>query len=106
MLEELVSQKERLTPVIIDHTIVLLVGGEETDDTVFNAYLYSLTEDVQNHIDQVLDLSVSIGISLPVESFHGISMAYREGWKHSDTELSSVKASLSNIRILMMVSTT
>lgn len=79
MLEELVSQKERLTPVMIDHTIVLLVGGEETDDTVFNAYLYSLTEDVQNHIDQVLDLSVSIGISLPVESFHGISMAYREG---------------------------
>ncbi|WP_205419600.1 hypothetical protein, partial [Klebsiella pneumoniae] len=47
--------------------------------TVFNAYLYSLTEDVQYHIDEVLDLAVSIGISLPVESFHGVSMAYREG---------------------------
>ncbi|MCM3786000.1 helix-turn-helix domain-containing protein [Neobacillus mesonae] len=79
MLEELIAHEERLTPVIIDSTVVLLVGSPETDPSLFTAYLYSLTEEAQQHIGQVLDLSVSIGISLPVDSFHRIPIAYREG---------------------------
>lgn len=79
MIEELVPSEKRLTPVLIDATIVLLTGSANKGTAEFNNYLYGLTEHLQQQIKAYLDLSVSIGISLPFTDWHDIPGAYREG---------------------------
>lgn len=79
MIEELVRPDQRLAPVIIDHTIVTLIGSADGNIESFHKTLYSLTEMLQQEINSYLKLQVSIGLSLPFHSLHKISIAYREG---------------------------
>ncbi|WP_348772899.1 helix-turn-helix domain-containing protein [Paenibacillus sp. Marseille-P2973] len=79
MIEELVEPDHRLAPVIMDQVIVVLLGSEDDDAVAFHQRLYSLTEMLQQEINRCLKLQVSIGLSLPFQSFHKISIAYREG---------------------------
>lgn len=79
MIEELVCPEERLTPVIMDHTVVALIGSTDSDTEAFHRSLYSLTENLQQVINNYLKLQVSIGLSLPFDSFHKIAIAYKEG---------------------------
>ncbi|MEK5026092.1 AraC family transcriptional regulator [Paenibacillus sp. FSL M7-1046] len=79
MIEELVPPGSRLAPVIMDHTVVTLIGSMEGNAEAFHRSLYSLTENLQQEINNYLKLQVSIGLSLPFHSFDKISIAYREG---------------------------
>lgn len=79
MIEELIPVGHRLSPVIIDHTVVTIAGSGDTDNQPFNKLLYSITEDLQSKILSYLELKVSIGISLPFQDWTQIPMAYREG---------------------------
>lgn len=79
IIEEVIAPPQRLAPVIMDHTVVALVGTSDSDLGIFHRSLYSLTENLQQEITRYLNLKVSIGLSLPFHSFHKISMAYREG---------------------------
>ncbi len=79
MIEELVCPEERLAPVIMDHTVVAVIGSTDSDTEAFHRSLYSLTENLQQVINNYLKLQVSIGLSLPFHSFHKIAIAYREG---------------------------
>jgi AraC-like DNA-binding protein len=79
MIEEVIPTSQRLAPVIIDHTIVTLIGSIDYDPEGFHHFLYALTERLQQEINSYLDLKVSIGLSLPFNSFHKISIAYKEG---------------------------
>lgn len=79
IIEEVISLPQRIAPVIMDHTVVTLVGTSDSDLGIFHRSLYSLTENLQQEITRYLNLKVSIGLSLPFHSFYKISMAYREG---------------------------
>lgn len=79
MIEELVPQDSRLAPVIIDHDVVTLIGSTDGNAESFHQTLYSLTECLQQEINNYLKLEVSIGLSLPFHAFDKISIAYKEG---------------------------
>lgn len=79
MIEELVNPDNRFAPVIMDQSIVTLIGHTENDELTFHHWLYALTERLQQEISRCLKLQVSIGLSLPFHCFHKISIAYKEG---------------------------
>lgn len=79
MIEELVESQSRFAPVIMDQTIVTLIGSSDGNAESFHRTVYALTEKLQREIHLCLKLQVSIGLSLPFQSVHKISTAYREG---------------------------
>ncbi|OKP96142.1 AraC family transcriptional regulator [Paenibacillus sp. P46E] len=79
MIEELVPSSNRLAPVIMDHTVVTLIGSDDGDAESFHKTLYSLTESLQQKINNYLKLEASIGLSLPFHAFDKMSIAYKEG---------------------------
>lgn len=79
IMEELVAEENRLAPVSFDHTASLLVGRERMAAAEYNAWIYSMTESIQQVVQNVLKLTVSIGISLPFQEIKHASVAFREG---------------------------
>ncbi|MBD2868193.1 AraC family transcriptional regulator [Paenibacillus arenilitoris] len=79
IVEELVPAGERLAPVVMDQTIVAIVGSAETDHAAFHDWALALSEHAQRQIDGCLSVRVSIGISLPFGSFGAMAIACREG---------------------------
>ncbi|NOV01725.1 helix-turn-helix domain-containing protein [Paenibacillus planticolens] len=79
MIEELIPSEQRLTPVIIDQTVVTLIGSPDSEAAAFRNTVYALTEQMQQHIFSYLNLHVSIGMSLPIHAFSQMSIAYKEG---------------------------
>ena len=69
----------RLPSVIIDLTQVTLIGRGGITLEEFNDYIYTLSEEIQKTTRSVLDLEVSIGISLPYENLSKTARAYQEG---------------------------
>lgn len=79
MIEELIPSDQRLAPVIIDQTVVTLIGSPDSEAAAFRNKVYALTEQMQQHIFSYLNLHVSIGMSLPIQAFSQMSIAYKEG---------------------------
>lgn len=79
MIEELIPESGRLGTVTIDHTVVTLFGSAAAQDSDFKTALFELTEHLQQQIQSLLELTVSIGISLPFESINQVPLAYQEG---------------------------
>jgi YesN/AraC family two-component response regulator len=79
MIEELIPSQQRLAPIIIDQTVVTLIGSADSEEADFRNTVYALTEQMQQHIYSFLNLHVSIGMSLPIHAFSQMSIAYREG---------------------------
>lgn len=79
MIEELIPSEQRLAPVIIDQTVVTLIGSPDSEAGAFRNTVYALTEQMQQHIFSYLSLHVSIGMSLPIHTFTQMSIAYKEG---------------------------
>jgi AraC-like DNA-binding protein len=79
IIEEKISLENRLPTVWFDQTLVVLVGSTKTDFQAIHDYTYELTESIQLLIKMYLDLSVSIGISLPFQEIKKASTAYNEG---------------------------
>lgn len=79
MIEELIPFGQRLAPVIMDQTIVTIIGSTESDLEDFHNAKYALTEHLQQQIASCLNVQVSIGMSLPFNSFSLLAIAYREG---------------------------
>ncbi|WP_246309918.1 AraC family transcriptional regulator [Paenibacillus alginolyticus] len=79
MIEELIPSHQRLAPIIIDQTVVTLIGSADSEAAAFRNTVYALTEQMQQHIYSFLNLHVSIGMSLPIHAFSQMAIAYREG---------------------------
>ncbi|MEK4326320.1 AraC family transcriptional regulator [Paenibacillus sp. FSL R7-0312] len=79
MTQELVSEDNRLTPVMMGHALATVIGSSDGNTESFHRTLYALTEKLQQEINNYLKLQVSIGLSLPFHSFDKMSIAYREG---------------------------
>ncbi|MGC6585701.1 helix-turn-helix domain-containing protein [Paenibacillus sp. Dod16] len=79
IIEEMIPSSHRLPSVIIDLTQVTLIGRGGITLEEFNDYIYTLSEEIQKTTRSVLDLEVSIGISLPYENLSKTARAYQEG---------------------------
>ena len=79
MIEELIPGEQRLAPVMMDHTIVTIIGSVESDPAEFHNAKYALTEHLHSQISSYLDVHVSIGMSQPYQSLTELAAAYREG---------------------------
>lgn len=79
MVEELISNEEQLAPVMIDHTVVTLIGSKESEKTAFQAKIFTATEQLMSQISSYLGVQVSIGMSLPFHDIRTLSIAYKEG---------------------------
>ncbi|UKS25415.1 AraC family transcriptional regulator [Paenibacillus sp. HWE-109] len=79
IIEELIPSEQRLAPIIMDQTVVTLIGSSDCEATAFRTTVYALTELLQQHIFNYLNLHVSIGMSLPIHTFNQMPIAYREG---------------------------
>ena len=79
VIEELIPIDQRLTPVILDQSVVVCIGSPEQEDNLFHSMQYSLTETIQQQVQQILSLKTSIGISTPFYNISGLTVAYREG---------------------------
>lgn len=78
VVEELIPSEQRLASIILDESVVLVIGAYDKDPTVFHNLKYGITEHLQQKIKDILSLKISIGISLPYYEFSGMSIAYRE----------------------------
>ncbi|OMF11558.1 hypothetical protein BK131_21700 [Paenibacillus amylolyticus] len=78
ILEETVVHNQQLLPIVLEHTVVTVIGTVEQDHSVFSQHLYVLTEQLQQQIDEILALQVSIGFSQPHSSLYHIPQAYTE----------------------------
>ncbi|WP_054025566.1 AraC family transcriptional regulator [Bacillus sp. FJAT-28004] len=79
IIEELIPFEQRLAPIIMDQTIVTIIGSAEVGKEAFHNAKYALTEHLQQQIASYLNVQVSIGMSLPFSSFSSLATAYREG---------------------------
>jgi AraC-like DNA-binding protein len=79
IVKEVIPAEHQLMPVILDQTQITLVGSADYLPEEFNSFLYRLTESIQTNVFKFLELSVSIGISLPFQNLSKASHAYREG---------------------------
>jgi AraC-like DNA-binding protein len=79
IVEEKIPLEQRLPTVWFDQTLIVLVGTDKEDSQAIHDDIYELTESLQVLIKRFLDLSVSIGISLPFQEIKKASRAYNEG---------------------------
>ncbi|MCM3633387.1 helix-turn-helix domain-containing protein [Paenibacillus camelliae] len=79
VVEEFIPAEQRLASVILDQSVVTVIGSPSTEAESFHTLQYSLTESLQQQIKQLLNLQISIGISTPFYELSGFSAAYREG---------------------------
>lgn len=79
IIEELLNPQSRFAPVVMDQTIVTLIGSPDGEPDSFRQAVYAWTEKLQLEIHQCLKLQASIGLSLPFQSIPKLSIAYREG---------------------------
>lgn len=79
VVEEWIPIEERLAPIILDQSIVVIIGSAETNADDFHSMQYGLTEALQQQVQQVLNLQISIGISSPFYELRDVGTAYRQG---------------------------
>lgn len=79
VIEELIPAEQRLAPIVLDQSVVVIIGTTEKDAEIFHSMQYSLTESLQQQVQQIINLQVSIGISTPFHELSRIGNAYREG---------------------------
>jgi AraC-like DNA-binding protein len=89
IVEELIPESRRLPVIVMEQTQVTLIGdpgdaaaagetGKPSGDR-FKDDLYTITESIQQTVRKLLNLQVSIGVSLPFTSIGDAPRAYREG---------------------------
>jgi len=79
IIGELVPTRNRLAPVTMDNTIVVVIGSAAEDAARFSEEMYAVTEQVQRQVAGYLNLQISIGLSLPFAAFDHLAAACREG---------------------------
>lgn len=81
IVEELIPSHERLAPVSIDNTIIVVLGNAVEEVEPFSALMYSVTEHVQRQVAGYLHLEISIGLSLRFDHPNHLAVACREGFE-------------------------
>ncbi|MFC0473310.1 helix-turn-helix domain-containing protein [Halalkalibacter kiskunsagensis] len=79
LVEEAIDKEHKFPVVWIDQTLVTLIGFGDNNTNNLQDIVYELTETIQSKIKKSLNVSVSIGISLPFKEMKEAARAYREG---------------------------
>jgi len=79
VVEEFIPVEQRLASIILDQSVVTIIGSPAKEAENFHTLQYSVTESLQQQVQQLLNLQISIGISTPFYELNGFSTAYREG---------------------------
>ncbi|MFC4598322.1 helix-turn-helix domain-containing protein [Cohnella hongkongensis] len=79
IVEEMIPFSRRLTPVTVDGTAVVVLGSPDPEAEGFNSALLEIAEQLQTNVHRYLGLQISIGMSLPFDSFSRLEAGYREG---------------------------
>ena len=77
IIEEMIPPPIASLSLSISQVTLIGRGGITLEE--FNDYIYTLSEEIQKTTRSVLDLEVSIGISLPYENLSKTARAYQEG---------------------------
>ncbi|MDQ0171917.1 helix-turn-helix domain-containing protein [Paenibacillus tundrae] len=78
MLEETILPELQLLPIVIEQTVVTVIGTYESDSDEFTMQLYAQTEQLQRRVQDLLSLRISIGISQSYPSLFEVHQAYTE----------------------------
>lgn len=78
IVEEIVPNTQRLSPVVISRSIFTLIGKSLDDIKPFKVEMFSVVEEIQKRVKLHLDLKISIGISRIHESLRLAPLAYQE----------------------------
>ncbi|MBW7452886.1 helix-turn-helix domain-containing protein [Paenibacillus sepulcri] len=78
IIEELIAEHRRLTPVVIDQSQTTILLNNAADPDKLKEDIYLLAQDIQLTIFKYLHVDVSIGISLPFLDLSTTQQAYQE----------------------------
>ncbi|PAF29055.1 helix-turn-helix domain-containing protein [Paenibacillus sp. 7516] len=81
IVEESIDKDRQLLPIIVEQTVVTVIGTVEMDNSVFSKELYEITELLHHRVSEVLNLQLDIRFSQPHTSFSEIHLAYIEAMK-------------------------
>lgn len=76
---EIVPEGERLPPIVIQESVVLLVGTRAQSEEAFKEFVFNRATLVQASVKQYLQLQTSIGISRSFQGWGEASRGYEEG---------------------------
>ncbi|SDY93528.1 AraC-type DNA-binding protein [Evansella caseinilytica] len=79
IVEETIPAENRFPMVWMDQTLVCLVGGISDSKTDIETFIYDITEELHHNIEKWLNISVSLGISLPFRELKEAARAFQEG---------------------------
>ncbi|WP_223701489.1 helix-turn-helix domain-containing protein [Sutcliffiella deserti] len=79
MIEDLIPEQSRLTPIIMNQTQVTVVISKHETDEEYTHYLNELAQTIQSKVKEELNIPISIGISLPYKKIIETNIAYKEG---------------------------
>lgn len=76
--EEVIAKESRLPAVLVDRSVVMLIGSGESDKQQVEEKIYQMTEALKSSIEQYFDFSISIGFSGMFEHIQDASKGYDE----------------------------
>ncbi|MED3647645.1 helix-turn-helix domain-containing protein [Halalkalibacterium halodurans] len=79
LVETLIPEVERLTPALLNNTVVLILLTNVDHEQKRDGFVREKAEAIMNEVRQQLDISVSIGVSLPYDDITKTQEAYDEG---------------------------
>ncbi|MFC5649537.1 helix-turn-helix domain-containing protein [Paenibacillus solisilvae] len=78
IVSELIPIERRITPLLMDQTLIIIAGCEESDTAAFKNDMYTWAEMIQHAVNRYLHLQVSIGVSRFYGQLIETSIAYRQ----------------------------
>lgn len=78
IVEELVPPPMRLSPVIHNQGLILIMGSGLDADTPFKVQVFNKTEEIRTNVKAYLNLKISIGISRSYSSYIYAPLAHQE----------------------------
>lgn len=79
MIEDLIPEHERMTPIVVNLTQVTILFGKHTPEEEDVERLTGIIDLIITKVKQELDLSISIGVSESYSDLINVNQAFKEG---------------------------
>lgn len=76
---EVVPVGERIPPIVISESVVILMGTETQSEEAFKESVYNMAAEIQASVKNYLQLQTSVGISRSCEIWSEVGRGYEEG---------------------------
>lgn len=78
IVTEIVPEEERLSPIVIQESVVILAGSTVLSEELFKESVFNLASQVQASVKQYLQIGISAGISRSLTAWTDVSRGYEE----------------------------